>query len=185
MWGVPVRALTILVQKSRKIFVEDCSNKIALWVESLCTPDTIEVIAKESKFNIKPLFGAKKKRMKLMAEVCCINTAIAIHAANCSFEKNDLKAVIDGFLQLLQKYMFGILEKHMPEFRSIYENRMSEYYEIFNEKYPGLAISFVFIKNLHGKLLLDFHVQFLLATRFSKTITSAVKNMRQMAECDS
>lgn len=167
--------------KKRKLSVESCSNKIAQWVESLCSPDAMEDIAKESKFNNKPLFGAKKKRMKLMAEVCCINTAIAIHAANCSFDHDDLKPVIDGFLHILQKYMFDILEKNIPEFKPLYEERMADYFKMFNEKNPGLALSFAFLNNLHGKVKLDLQGQTTLADRFSKTMASGVKNMSQMA----
>lgn len=165
----------------RKLPIESCSNQIAQWVESLCSPDAMEEIAKESKFNNKPLFGAKKKRMKLMAEVCCINTAIAVHAANNSFEEDDLKPVIDGFLQFLQKYMFGILEKHMPDFKSLYEKRMAEYYKMFDEENPGLALSFAFLNNLHGKVVLDLKGQTTLAVRFSKSMASGVKSMREMA----
>lgn len=167
--------------KKRKISVENCSSNIARWIEILCSPDAIEEIAKESGFKNKPLFGAKKKRMKLMAEVCCINTAIAIHAANCSFEEDDLKPVIDGFLQILQKYIFGILEKHMPEFKSLYEERMVDYFKIFNEKNPSIALSFAFLQNLHGKPKFDLKEQTILAVRFSKTMAFGVKNMRQMA----
>ena len=141
----------------------------------------MEEIAKEAKFNNKPFFGAKKKRMKLMEEVCCIHTAIAIYAANCSFKLEECKPVIDGFLQILQKYMLGILEKHNPKFPDTYASRMQEYFGMFTEENPGIAISFAFLNHLHGKPQLDLEGQTVLAVRFSKAMSAGVNSMRAMS----
>lgn len=119
--------------------------------------------------------------MKLMAEVCCIHTAIAIHSANCIFEDVDLKPIIDGFLELLRKYMFSTLEKHMPKFSYLYEERMTEYYKVLSENDHDIALSFAFLYNLHGNVKLDMESQAILAVRFSKAVSTGMKIMRNMA----
>lgn len=161
---------------------ESCSDLIAKAVEKQSSPDEIEKIAKEAQFKNNPLFGAMKKRIQLMAEVSVVNTAIAIFAANCSFKQEDLKPIIDGSLQLLQKYMFSIIEKNLNGFKDLYAKRMAEYYPILQEEQPGIGLSFVFLKNLHGKPKLDFEGQTKLAVRFTSNISSSVEAMQTIAK---
>lgn len=130
------------------ITVDQCGDLLATFVGNSASADKAKELAKTIGYNDSPLFGARKKRATLVSELVMIHTALVIFSANQSFNQTTAKAVIDSFLSCARKSVFTHLEKEMPSFPALYENRMREYFPIFHQDRAPLGLSFALMKHL-------------------------------------
>src|SRR3989344_990354 len=156
------------------ITTNQCGDLLAMWLEKSSSPDTIKQLVKDTGYNDSPLFGAEKKKVRIGCELVMANTALAIYAVNQIFGPNDAKPIIDTFLAIARKSVFGYLEGKDPNFKKRYEQRMSEYYKILSEDKPALGMSFSFMKNLDLDPLKNMQGQVLVAARLGDSLSKTL-----------
>lgn len=157
-----------------------CADLLAMWLEKSSGPDAIKQLVKDTGYNDSPLFGAEKKKVRIVGELVTVNTALAIYAVNQVFEPNDAKSIIDTFLAIARKSVFGYLEGKDPSFKKRYEQRMGEYFKILSEKKPALGMSFSFMKNLDLDPLKNMQGQILVAARLGDSLSKTLDVLNRL-----
>lgn len=157
-----------------------CGNLLSMWLQKSSSPDIAKLVAKEIGFNDSPLFGAEKKKIKLIGELVMVNTALAIYAVNQVFDASASKAIIDPFLSISKKSIFSVIEKKDNEFKKKYEQRMAEYFSILSKDKPSLGLSFSFMKYLSLDPLKNMQGQILIAARFGDSLSKTLDVLRRM-----
>lgn len=157
-----------------------CGDLLAMWLQKSSSPEVAKQVAKEIGYNDSPLFGAKSKKIKLMAELATINTALAIFAVNQAFDTANSKSIIDPFLSVSRKSIFAILEKHDSNFKQIYQARMAEYFGILSKDKPTLDLSFSFLTHLGIDPLKCMQGQILLAARFGDSLSTTLDVLKRI-----
>ena len=99
-----------------------CGDLLAMWLEKSSRPDAVKQLVKNTGYNDSPFFGAEKKKVRIVGELVIVNVALAIVAVNQVFGPNDAKAIIDAFLAVARKAVFGFLEGKDPDFKKRYDN---------------------------------------------------------------
>ena len=59
-----------------------CSDLLAIWLETSSGPDAVKQLVKDTGYNDSPFFGAEKKKVRIVGELVLANTALAIFAVN-------------------------------------------------------------------------------------------------------
>lgn len=151
-----------------------CGDLLAMWLEKSSSPDAVKQLVKDTGYNDSPFFGAEKKKVRIVGELVIVNAALAIVAVNQVFGPNDAKAIIDAFLAVARKAVFGFLEGKDPDFKKRYEQRLGEYFKVLSEDKPALAISFCFMKNLGLDPLKNMEGQLQVASRLGDSLTKTL-----------
>jgi hypothetical protein len=154
---------------------------IAMWLQKSSDAAVVKQIVAETGYNDSPLFGAEKRRVRIMAEVVMLNTALAIFAVNQVFSVGDAKPVIDAFLASARKSVFGVIEAKDRTFGERYQQRMTEYFGVLQGERPALGISFAFLRNLELDPLKNLAGQMFVAQHFGQSLgetLNALKTMR-------
>lgn len=161
--------------------VDKHAKQLAQWVEETSNPETIKKISKEAEFNLKPLFGAKKKRMKLIAEVLSVKISVAIHVAHQTFRKHELQPIVDTFLEVLYANLLVHVDERSPSFNTTCQERLREYSTLYDLPNPGYGLSAKFLMNLHGKNTSSNKSFKLLGERFAQTIEHCTERVQGVA----
>lgn len=157
-----------------------CGDLLARWLEKSSDPDVVKQLVKETGYNDSPFFGAEKKKIKIVGELLIVNTALGIFAVNQVFGHNDAKAIIDAFLAVAEKYVFGYLEKKDAGFKQRYEQRMGQYFKVLLEEKPALGMSFSFMTNLGLDPLKNMQGQILVAARLGQSLSQTLDVLKRL-----
>lgn len=157
-----------------------CASLLSMWLTKNSSPEVCKEIASDIGYNDSPLFGAKKKKMRLMGELVMMNTALVIFAVNQRFEHDEAKAIIDPFLSSSRKSIFEVLEKHDGGFKERYPNRMAEYFELLGQDKAVLGLTFSFMQHLDVDPLKNLKGQLALAARFGTALKGTLDVLNRM-----
>jgi hypothetical protein len=152
---------------------------LAIWLgKNSVDPAVLKQIVAETNYKDSPWFGANKKKVRLVGEIVMANSALVIFAVNQIFAGQDAKAIIDAFLGSANKSVFSLLEVKDKGFKQRYEERMGEYFEALHGEQPGVAVSFIFMKNLNVDPLKNLKGQVLVAARFGQSLSRTLGVLR-------
>lgn len=157
-----------------------CGDLLARWLVDACSPGLAKAIAKDVGFNDSPLFGAEKKKIRLMGELVIANSALGIFAVNQVFDAKDARSIIDPFLSAASRSVFEVLEKKDGTFKGRYEQRMPDYFRVLLGDKPALGISFSLIQNLGIDPLRNMQGQLLVAARLGESLKQALDVLKQV-----
>jgi len=160
--------------------IEQCADLLTTWLSKESSPDNAKNIAKNIGYNDSPLFGAKKRKTRLIGELTMLNTALVIVAINQVFNENNAKKIIDKFLIISNKSIFSVMEKQYPDFRNTYEKRMAQYFKMIHQENPGVGVSFAFLSNLDLDPLKSINAQLYLSKKFGNSLTQTIDVLSRM-----
>lgn len=144
----------------------ELGETLATWLASVSGAETVKSVAKDVSFDLGSFFGSDKRKTKLTMELVIVNCALAIHAVNTRHKTPEAKEIIDAFLKRSSATIFNDLQSRNSGFRSLYEKRMGEYFPLFGDQNPLLALSFAFLVNLDLSPLENLEGQLSLVERF-------------------
>ncbi len=162
-----------------------CAGLLSMWLTKNSSPEVCKQIASDIGYNDSPLFGARKKKRRLMGELVMMNTALVIFAVNQRFERNGAKAIIDPFLASSRKSIFEVLEKHDGGFKERYPQRMAEYFEILGQDKAVLGLTFSFMQHLDVDPLKNLKGPLALTVRFGAALKGTLDVLNRMTFPDS
>ena len=148
----------------------ECAGLFSMWLQSKTGPDVAEKFAANIGYKVAPLFGKKKARVRLMGELAMVYVALAIYAINLRHDADAARSIIDPFLEATRKTHFSALERHYPNFESVYPQRMQDYFQVLEDANPALGVSFAFLRNLGIDPLTSLEAQLHLVAVFSTTL---------------
>lgn len=154
---------------------------LAMGVQKHSDPQAAKTLAKAIGYNDSPLFGAEKKRTRLVAELVMLNTALTVFAINQVIEMPDAKTVIDYFLDFAKRSMFSVIAPKDPAFHKSYESRMAQYFAILSADKPILGLSFAFLKNLGIDPLSNIQSQMVAGKLIADTLSKGIAVLRTIS----
>lgn len=155
---------------------------LSLWLGKASSPEIAKQIAKDIGYNDSPFFGANKRKVKIMGELVMVNTAIAISGVNHVYRADIAKEIVDAFLAKSRTHIFSFLEARFPDFSSVYEKRMEQYFNVLKGERPGMGLAFAFLIHM-GKNPIDtvradpignIAVQMAIALRFEASLKKVI-----------
>jgi len=158
-----------------------CGTILSMWLTNGSSPEVCKQIASDIDYNDSPLFGAKKKKMRLMGELVMMNTALVIFAVNQRFEHNRAKAIIDSFLSFSRNPIFEVLEKHDDRFKERYPQRMAEHFKLLAQEKAIHRLTNSFMQHLDVDPVKNLKGQLALAARFDATLKVMLNVLDRMA----
>lgn len=158
----------------QKDLARQFGDLLASWLAKSGGAEAAKEVAAEIGYNDAPLFGAAKKKMRLISELVSIHAAIAIFCVNQVFDHANAKAVIDAFLAISNKSIFSWIESKDAGFSKTYEARMAEYFKILHGDKAPLGLSFSLMQHLGKDPLKDMKGQVALAARLAGATKSTL-----------
>jgi len=135
MLNNPEKLLEIAKDKDKRDSEEykKAAEFLIAWVAKRCSPEWVKRTAGEIGYNDKPLFFAKKKRVKLVSEIAIINTAIVIFVTNMVVNPDRAPIIIDAYLETAKNTMFDRLEEIDSHFSDRYKKRIGAYFLLLKD----------------------------------------------------
>lgn len=158
-----------------------CAGLLLLWLEKQCSPEACKALAKDIGFNDSPIFGADKRRVRLVGEIAIANTALVIHAVNCVFGHDGAKAIIDLFLEGARQSIFCHLEQKDPGFKARYEQRVAQYFDALRGDKPGIGASFLLMRALDRDPLKNLPGQMAVAIKLGESLSSTAQVLKSVS----
>ena len=145
------------------IDLEDIGDDLAIFLDTHCSPEATNEIAREVGFKISSLFGSKKKSIQIKSELAIMMSAVLIATVNEMYREDDAKIIIDEFLSKSRTYVFNDLEKRDKKLSEKYTSRLIEYFDILDGEKPLIDLSFALLCHLGLASRLDLRSQLYLA----------------------
>jgi hypothetical protein len=149
------------------------------WLKKNSGPDAVKHVVQETGYNDSPFFGAEQKRVRIIAEVTIVNTALVICAVNHVFAFDGAWGLINVFLGRARGRVFRFIETKDAGFARRYEQRMAEYFQVLSEDKPGRGISLCFLKNLDLDPIQNRQAQVLVAARLGKALGETIDMLKR------